>query len=96
MGTGFAERTVQQGGTPRGRASRGQAPAVPQVVLRLPDLSGRQLEPPDGAVAGFAFQLAMEYLSPTIGSVLSKMDAAARFINTQLNVAPCQTGMPGL
>lgn len=46
-----------------------------------------------GAVVGFAFQLAMEYLSPTIGSVLSKMEAAARFINTQLNVAPCQAGM---
>lgn len=46
-----------------------------------------------GAVMGFAFQLAIEYLSPTIGGVLSKMEAAARFINTQLNVAPCQTGM---
>lgn len=46
-----------------------------------------------GAVMGFAFQLAMEYLAPTIGSVLSKIEAASRFINTMGNVQPCQAGM---
>lgn len=46
-----------------------------------------------GAVMGFAFQLAMEYLSPTIGSVLSKIEAASRFVNTLGNVQPCQAGM---
>lgn len=43
-----------------------------------------------GAVMGFAYQLAMAYLSPSIKNVLSEMEAAARFINTQLNVSPCQ------
>lgn len=45
-----------------------------------------------GAVMGFAYQLAMAYLSPTIKNVLSELEAAARFINTQLNVSPCQAG----
>lgn len=46
-----------------------------------------------GATMGFAFQLALKYMSPTIHDVLNKLEAAARQLNSTLNVAPCQTGM---
>lgn len=46
-----------------------------------------------GAVVGFAFQLAMQFMSPTIASVLSQIEAAVRFVNNLANVQPCQLGM---
>lgn len=45
-----------------------------------------------GATLGFAFQLAMNNLSPSVASVLSQIESVIRYVNQTANVSPCQLG----